>query len=263
MEFSSQPCIVLLHFQCLFYWTFLLCSFGHILTLISYFVCLIEILLPFNELRSRWFSKCIVRLFAAMLKMPCPLKQSHNALDSHLDPISCTISNMANWCAFLMYPPKKRIEAEPMNLHDFGHWLLMISPGSINNVLLTTYAYCIMWMVHDWNMYTLWLLYFIINAPYRSNFVSIHDFLVSHWKNWPFSRGYFSSLGHSVVAIVVVERFKEQSLYGLSLGEPKVAFGGLTVPTCTAFLCAVDKTWIRPDWMNPTNPILNLSSKVI
>ena len=65
------------------------------------------------------------------------------------------------------------------------------------------------------------------------------------------------------MAIDVVETFKQQSLYGLSLGQPKVAIGGLTVPTCTAFLCTVDKTLIRPDWMNPTNPILNLSSKVI
>ena len=65
------------------------------------------------------------------------------------------------------------------------------------------------------------------------------------------------------MAIVVVERFKQQSLYGLSLGQPKVAIGGLTVPACTAFLCAVDKTWIKPDWMNPTNPILNLSSIVV
>ena len=65
------------------------------------------------------------------------------------------------------------------------------------------------------------------------------------------------------MAIVVLERFKQQSLYGLSLGQPKVAIGGFTVPTCTAFLCAVDKAWIRPDWMNPTDLILNLSSKVI
>ena len=58
------------------------------------------------------------------------------------------------------------------------------------------------------------------------------------------------------MAIVVVERFKQQSLYGLSLGQPKVPIGGLTVPTFT-----VDKTWFRPDWMNPTNPILNLDQK--
>ena len=163
----------------------------------------------------------------------------------------------------LCIPQKRELRLSPwtcMTLVADCWWFHL---ASINNVLLTTYAYCIMWMVHDWNMYTLWLLCFIINAPYRSNFVSIHDFLVSHWKNWPFSRSYFSSWGHSVVAIVVVETFKQQSLYGLSLGLPKVAIGGLTVPTCTAFLCTVDKTLIRPDWMNPTNPILNLSSKVI
>ena len=194
-----------------------------------------------------------------MLKMPCPLKQSHNALDSHLDPVYRTISKMANWCMFLMHPPKRELRQIPWLVADCW-WFHLVS---INNVLLTSYAYCIMWVVHDSNMYTLWLLCFTINAPYRSNFVSIHDFLVSHWKSWPFSRGYFSGRGHSVVAIVVVERFKQQSLYGLSLGQPKVAIGGLTVPACTAFLCAVDKTWIKPDWMNPTNPILNLSSIVV
>ena len=41
------------------------------------------------------------------------------------------------------------------------------------------------------------------------------------------------------MAIVVVERFNQQSLYGLSLGQPKVAIGGLTVPTCTAFLIII------------------------
>ena len=59
--------------------------------------------------------------FATMLKMPRPPKQSHNALDIHLDPLYHTNSKIANWCVFLMYLPKKRIEAEPMNLYDFGH----------------------------------------------------------------------------------------------------------------------------------------------
>ena len=43
---------------------------------------------------SRWLSECIVGLlhkFAAMLKMRPP-KPSHNALDNHLDPVSCTTS---------------------------------------------------------------------------------------------------------------------------------------------------------------------------
>ena len=60
-----------------------------------------------------------------------------------------------------------------------------------------------------------------------------------------------------MVAIVVVERFKQQLLYGLSLGQPKVAIGGLTVPTCTAFLCAVVSSLTSPQ-----NRILQLISKI-
>ena len=59
------------------------------------------------------------------------------------------------------------------------------------------------------------------------------------------------------MAIVVVERFKQQSLYGLSLGQPKVAIGGLTVPTCTAFLCTVVSSL-----NSPQNRILQLISKI-
>ena len=56
----------------------------------------------------------------------------------------------------------------------------------------------------------------IINAPYGSNLETIPDFFISRRKNWPFSRGYFGSWGHALVAVAVEERFKKESMYGLS-----------------------------------------------
>ena len=41
----------------------------------------------------------------------------------------------------------------------------------------------------------------------------LSDFLVSRWKNWPLSRGYFDSWGRAVVAVAVVERSKQESIY--------------------------------------------------
>ena len=63
----------------------------------------------------------------------------------------------------------------------------------------------------------------IINAPYGSNFLTIPDFSISRCKNWPLSIGYFGSWGHISVAVVVVERFKKESMYGLSAGTKKMA----------------------------------------
>ena len=37
------------------------------------------------------------------------------------------------------------------------------------------------------------------------------------------SRGYFGSWGHALVAIAVVERFKQELMYGLSAGQKSVA----------------------------------------
>ena len=42
-------------------------------------------------------------------------------------------------------------------------------------------------------------------------------------KNWPLSRGYFGSWGHSLVAIAIVELFQQESMHGLSAGTKKVA----------------------------------------
>ena len=37
-------------------------------------------------------------------------------------------------------------------------------------------------------------------------------------KFWLLSRGYFGSWGHALVAVAVVERFKQGPMYGLSAG---------------------------------------------
>ena len=34
-------------------------------------------------------------------------------------------------------------------------------------------------------------------------------------RNWPLSRGYFGSWGHALLAVAIVERFKQESMYGL------------------------------------------------
>ena len=38
---------------------------------------------------------------------------------------------------------------------------------------------------------------------------------------WPLSRGYFGSWGRTLVAVAVVERFKQELMYGLSTGTKK------------------------------------------
>ena len=42
-------------------------------------------------------------------------------------------------------------------------------------------------------------------------------------KNWPLSRGYFGNLGHALVALAIVERYKQESIYRLSSGTKGVA----------------------------------------
>ena len=60
-------------------------------------------------------------------------------------------------------------------------------------------------------------------SPYGPNFVTILNLFVSHWKNWPLSRGYFGSWGHSLVAIAIVELFQQESMHGMSASTKKVA----------------------------------------
>ena len=38
---------------------------------------------------------------------------------------------------------------------------------------------------------------------------------------WPLSRGYFGSWGRTLVAVAVVERFKQEVMYGLPAGTKK------------------------------------------
>ena len=40
---------------------------------------------------------------------------------------------------------------------------------------------------------------------------------------WPWSRGYFGIWGRTLVAVAVVERFKQERIYGLSAGTKNVA----------------------------------------
>ena len=64
----------------------------------------------------------------------------------------------------------------------------------------------------------------VINAPYGSNFLTIPDLFVSHWKNWPLWRGFFGSWGCSAVDVAVVERYKLEPMYRLSAGQKKSGY---------------------------------------
>ena len=46
-------------------------------------------------------------------------------------------------------------------------------------------------------------------------------FLQKRTVYWPLLRGYFGSWGHTLVAVAVVERFKQELMYGLSAGTKK------------------------------------------
>ena len=37
-------------------------------------------------------------------------------------------------------------------------------------------------------------------------------------RNWSLGRGYLGNWGHAIVAVAIVTRFKQQSMYGLSAG---------------------------------------------
>ena len=52
---------------------------------------------------------------------------------------------------------------------------------------------------------------------YRSSSMIILDFFISRRKNWLLFTGYFGSWGHALVAVAVVETFKQESSYRLSL----------------------------------------------
>lgn len=60
-----------------------------------------------------------------------------------------------------------------------------------------------------------------MEVPCGSKFLTIPDFFVTRWKNWPLLRGYFGSWGRTVVAVAVVERFRQGSMYGLSASRTK------------------------------------------
>ena len=52
--------------------------------------------------------------------------------------------------------------------------------------------------------------------------VSKMVFFYKKEQYWPLSRGYFGSWGCTLVAVAVVERFKQELMYGLSAGTKKM-----------------------------------------
>ena len=76
---------------------------------------------------------------------------------------------------------------------------------------------------YKWNTIKIRLPRLIIKVPYKSTFMTILDFFISPWKKWPLLRGNFGSCGCDLVAIAIVERSKQESMYGLSPRTKKVA----------------------------------------
>ena len=84
---------------------------------------------------------------------------------------------------------------------------------------------------HKWNTIKILLKRLTINAPYGSNSVTILDFFISRLKTWPLSRGYFGSWGHALVAVAVVERFKQQQRFLFPFSLDKLHYTLFTVLT--------------------------------
>ena len=70
---------------------------------------------------------------------------------------------------------------------------------------------------YKWNTIKIGLPWLIVNAPSGSSSMIIRDFSISGRKNWPLSTSYFGSWGYASVAVAVVETFRQDSLYRLSL----------------------------------------------
>ena len=64
-------------------------------------------------------------------------------------------------------------------------------------------------------------------------------------KNWPLSRSYFGSLEHALVTVAVVERFKQQPMYGLSNGTKE---SGLCREVAVCWGSTVSLEW-RQSWL--------------
>ena len=63
---------------------------------------------------------------------------------------------------------------------------------------------------YKWNTIKIRLPQLIINVSYGSNFMTIRDFLINCEKKTGHCRGYFGSWGHGLMAVAVVERFKQE-----------------------------------------------------
>ena len=93
---------------------------------------------------------------------------------------------------------------------------------------------------YKWNTIKIGLLRLIINASYGSSSMIILDFFISRRKKWLLFTGYFGSWGHALVAVAVVETFKQESSYRLSLETENsdrcremADFGGLTLASAS------------------------------
>ena len=95
--------------------------------------------------------------------------------------------------------------------------------SKVHNILYKYRRHVSSLQQYKWNTIKIRLLRLIVNALYESNFMTILDFFISCWKNWPLSRGYYGCWGHTLLAVAIVERFKQGSMYGLSVGTKKVA----------------------------------------
>ena len=52
--------------------------------------------------------------------------------------------------------------------------------------------------------------------------MTILDFFICRGKHWPLSRGYFGSCGHTLVAVAVVDRFKQEPVVVFTLEPNKL-----------------------------------------
>ena len=70
---------------------------------------------------------------------------------------------------------------------------------------------------YKWN--TIKIRLHAVIRPYGSILMNILAFFISRWwKSWPLLGGYFGTWGHALVAVAVVERFKQEPMYGMYAG---------------------------------------------
>ena len=98
-------------------------------------------------------------------------------------------------------------------------------------------------------------LHVCLLQQYKCLYTTRHTDQISVWpfltfssvagKNWPLSRSYFGSLEHALVTVAVVERFKQQPMYGLSNGTKE---SGLCREVAVCWGSTVSLEW-RQSWL--------------